>query len=73
MGAHLGWCGFIIPQRVLLDYAKTCLTEIAEVAMGLAVEGLGGPRPRTCVCLTGWVREGLYMSSVGRGRQDARH
>ena len=38
--------------------------------MGLAVESLGGPRLRTCAHSTGWVREGLYTSSVGRGRSE---
>ena len=47
------------------------LIDITEVAVGLAVEGLGGPQLRTCVHLTGWVCEVLYMSSVGRGRWDA--
>ena len=43
MGARPDGCGFIFPQKVLLSYANVGLTDIAEVAVDVVVEGLGEP------------------------------
>ena len=64
------WAWLHHPPKGITGLCENGLIDIVKVAAGVAVEGLGGPRPTTCVRLTGCVR--VYTSLVGRGRRDVR-